>query len=119
MSDYTGKSLYVQTRFRVAAKRSRDEKDLPRPMPEHSTYLLQVICRCKFEDHQKLDNMHLFNPRCLEALEETYASDLPLKTTGGATAAKTQKSMWSCGQKGRCQMNFQVTQLKTMQEMCH
>lgn len=28
--------------------------------------------------------------------KETYARDFPLKTTGGATAAKTQKRMWSC-----------------------
>jgi len=37
--------------------------------------------------------------RCLKACEETYASDFPLKTIGGATAAKRQKSMWSCSQK--------------------
>ena len=27
---------------------------------------------------------------------KTYARDFPLKTTGGATAAKTVKRMWSC-----------------------
>ena len=27
---------------------------------------------------------------------KTYARDFPLKTTGGATAANTQKTMWSC-----------------------
>lgn len=26
----------------------------------------------------------------------TYVRDFPLKTTGGATAAKTQNTMWTC-----------------------
>lgn len=29
-----------------------------------------------------------------------YVSDFPLKTTGGATAAKIQKAMWSCNNRG-------------------
>ena len=43
----------------------------------------------------------------LSFLEETYASDFPLKTIGGATAAKTQKTMWSfVPQKGLFQIEI-------------
>jgi hypothetical protein len=35
-------------------------------------------------------------PSSMQHLKETYARDFPLKTIGGATAAKMQKPMWSC-----------------------
>lgn len=58
MSDSMIRSLstFIRQDLWLQPKNQGMDKGLPRPMPERSTHLLQVICPCIFQDHQTLEH---------------------------------------------------------------